>query len=101
MSLIRWDDSNSTLEIFSAECCEQAMDDTGCDAPGCTGFACPECGGGCDREAAGDHGRCAQALAAEPEDERNARFDRERAAFGLPPVGGVGPVADAEPLPGN
>jgi hypothetical protein len=43
------------------------------------------CGTGCDAET-DPEGRCAAALAEEDEEERCARFDAERAAFGLPPL---------------
>jgi hypothetical protein len=65
--------------------CGEPLYDTGCDAPGCTARCCMNCGTGCDAET-DPEGRCAAALAEEDEEERCARFDAERAAFGLPPL---------------
>ena len=61
-----------------------ALYDTGCDAPGCRGYVCYGCGTGCDIEADPEHGQCATALAAESDEDYDARIDAERAAFGLP-----------------
>jgi hypothetical protein len=66
--------------------CEEPLYDTGCDAPGCSSRCCMDCGTGCDIEVNPDGGRCAAALAEESEEDRDARFDAERAAFGLPPL---------------
>lgn len=74
--------------ISPEECpeCEAPLYDTGCDAPGCIGRSCVECGSGCDIEADPDSGTCATALAEESDEDRDSRADTERAAFGLPPL---------------
>lgn len=43
--------------------CEQPAYDSGCEAAGCTGWGCPDCGTGCDLDfaSAEDGGRCARA----------------------------------------
>lgn len=66
--------------------CNEPLYDTGCDAPGCQGRCCMNCGTGCDLELMGEEGRCATALTEESDGEYEARVDAERAAFGLPPV---------------
>lgn len=86
MSPVMYNDSAGSFEIFDPTCCEQPMVDTGCDAPGCRGFACEECGAGCDIEM-GEVGLCWTALLAESAEARAARHDRERVAFGLPSAG--------------
>lgn len=48
--------------------CGEPMYSSGCEAPGCTGFGCPDCGVGCDLDFA-DDGWCAAALAAVDADE--------------------------------
>lgn len=40
---------------------------------------------GCDIELS-DSGRCAQAMASESEEDKDARIERERASWGLPPL---------------
>jgi len=84
---VYYDSEAGTFAIASDYCadCGEPLYDTGCDAPGCTARCCMDCGTGCDIEADPD-GRCASALAAESEDDRDARFDAERAAFGLRPL---------------
>lgn len=44
--------------------CEQDAYFSGCDAPGCNGWGCPDCGAGCDLDFvdAEGYGRCATAL---------------------------------------
>jgi hypothetical protein len=85
---IMWDDEDSAMVIVSESCpgCGQGLYDTGCGAPGCVGFCCMDCGTGCDLEMNPDGGQCARALAAESDDDRAERIDRERAAFGLSPL---------------
>lgn len=70
------------------EDCGEPLYDTGCDAPGCRGFSCPDCGTGCDRDF--PDGRCASALKSESGEEYTARINAERAAFGLKPLTGEG-----------
>jgi hypothetical protein len=44
--------------------CEQDAYFSGCDAPGCNGYGCPDCGTGCDLDFLDDdESQCAQALA--------------------------------------
>lgn len=83
---VQYDASRGKFVVVDPIHCEQPMYDTGCDAPGCTGFWCQECGAGCDMEFDDVDGFCAQALADESEEERDLRYNRERAAFGLPPM---------------
>lgn len=54
--------------------CGQPAYDSGCEAPGCNGYGCPDCGTGCDIDFLdADESRCAQAIAeAEEEDQENA-----------------------------
>lgn len=53
--------------------CDQPAYDSGCTAPGCNGWACPDCGTGCDLDFLDDdESTCAQAIAeaeAEEDDE--------------------------------
>lgn len=65
--------------------CGRPMYDTGCPAPGCSGWGCTDCGEGCAYGLVEDS-PCAQALAAESETERAERINTERAAFGLSPL---------------
>lgn len=83
-----YDTETEDFDISPDNCqdCGDPLYDTGCDAPGCQGRSCVSCGTGCDIEVAPETGRCASALAEEPEDDRQVRFDKERAAFGLPPL---------------
>jgi len=49
--------------------CEGDAYFSGCEAPGCNGYGCPDCGTGCDLDFLDDdESRCAQAIA-EDEDE--------------------------------
>ena len=85
---VMYDTGSERFFIESGHCeyCHEPMYDTGCDAPGCTGYQCRECGAGCDIEVAPEDGRCAQALAEESGEEYTERVNAERAAFGLSPV---------------
>lgn len=85
---IRFDDTADSIVTDPDTCtsCGGPWYDTGCSAPGCTATCCMDCGIGCDIEVDSVRGACAQALAAESEEDRAARIDRERAAFGLPPA---------------
>lgn len=50
--------------------CEQDAYFSGCDAPGCNGYGCPDCGTGCDLDFLDDEdSRCRQALAEADEDD--------------------------------
>lgn len=51
--------------------CEQPAYFSGCDANGCTGWGCQDCGTGCDLDFADadDGGRCATAEDDDPDDE--------------------------------
>lgn len=62
--------------------------DTSCAAPGCSGAQYGCCGRGCDTGLPGS--RCDAAAEAESVEDRDARIDRERAAFGLAPLSGEG-----------
>lgn len=86
---IGYDAESEGFAVIPDECpdCESPLYDTGCDAPGCNGRSCLECGTGCDLEVDPQSGKCATALDEETDDEYAARVDMERAAFGLPPVG--------------
>ena len=49
--------------------CEQDAYFSGCEAPGCNGYGCPDCGTGCDLDFLDDdESSCAQAIA-DAEDE--------------------------------
>ena len=84
---VYYDTEAGTFAIASDHCtdCGEPLYDTGCDAPGCRGFCCIDCGTGCDIEW-DDGGRCKTALDAEAGEDRDARIDAERAAFGLRPL---------------
>ena len=92
-------DHEAGFTIVPEDCegCDRPRYDTGCVAPGCDGFRCDYCSEGCDIDFG--NGRCATALAAEPDEDREARVKAERAAFGLRPLtgeaaggaGGAGP----------
>lgn len=85
--VVAYDDETGGFVIDPDFCdCGEPLADTGCDAPGCSGRSCVECGTGCDIEFAPDDGRCARRLAEESDEEYEARIDRERSAFGLSPV---------------
>lgn len=50
--------------------CEQDAYFSGCEAPGCNGYGCPDCGTGCDLDFLDDdESTCAQAIA--DDDEEN------------------------------
>ncbi|WP_369274470.1 hypothetical protein AB5J55_35125 [Streptomyces sp. R11] len=50
--------------------CEDDAYFSGCDAPGCNGWGCPNCGTGCDLDFLDDdESRCAQAAAEDDEEE--------------------------------
>ena len=81
---IYYDSEAGAFGIASEYCeCGSARYDTGCDAPGCDGWQCGNCGTGCDVDLS-DSGRCATALAAESDEDYAERVNTERAAFGLP-----------------
>lgn len=83
--VVRYDTDDEEFVVDPDECedCGEPLYFTGCDAPGCNGFSCTDCATGCDLEMLGDEGRCARAIAAEPDEDRQARSDAERAAWGL------------------
>lgn len=85
---IAYDDEEGFV-VIPDDCpdCNQPLCDTGCDAPGCPGRCCMDCGTGCDLDFLGDEGECARAIADESPEDHLARVNRERAAFGLSPVG--------------
>ena len=83
---IMYDEDSGAIVIGSNWCCGEPLYDTGCDAPGCLGYCCMECGDGCDIEFDRDHGRCATALAEESDEDYTERVNTERAAFGLSPL---------------
>jgi hypothetical protein len=93
-----YDEENGGLAIGSENCgdCEEPLYDTGCDAPGCCGYCCMDCGTGCDIEFSPEDGRCAAALAEESDEDYAGRVNAERAAFGLSPLP-VEPGQDAAP----
>lgn len=50
--------------------CEQDAYFSGCEAPGCNGYGCQDCGTGCDLDFLDDdESQCAQALNEEDEEE--------------------------------
>lgn len=82
--------ANGEIEIFNewngCPDCGDDLYDSGCEAPGCNGWGC-QCRWGCDAAFAPDEdSKCAQAIADESEEDREARVTAERAAFGLPPI---------------
>ena len=85
---IYYDEGAGMLAIGSENCgdCGEPLYDTGCDAPGCRGYCCMDCGTGCDIETSPAHGSCIAALTGESDEDYDARVNAERAAFGLPPV---------------
>ena len=84
---IFYDEEAGELAIGSETCeCGSPLYDTGCDAPGCRGYCCMDCGTGCDIEIDRENGRCATAAAGESDEDYGARVNAERAAFGLSPV---------------
>jgi hypothetical protein len=81
--MIRYDDTEENFVIESDECdCGQPLYQSSCDAPGCNGLGCQGCGTGCDLDFVPD-GRCASAIEAEDDEDRDGRITRERAAWGL------------------
>lgn len=86
---VYYDEESGSIAIGSEYCeCGEPLYDTGCDAPGCRGYCCMDCGTGCDLEFDPEDGRCARASAAESDEDYDARVDAERAAFGLRPLAG-------------
>jgi len=88
---VHFDADSGKLAVFNERRCpgcaaEDSLTDTGCDAPDCNGYECSDCGWGCDRDTAGEAGRCGRAAAAESDEDYAARVAAERAAFGLPPL---------------
>lgn len=96
---IRFDSIADSFVIDSDTCgnCGEPLYDTGCAAPGCTATCCMDCGIGCDIEVDNLDGACARALAEESEEDQAERIDRERAAFGLPPVSALPASPDSTP----
>jgi hypothetical protein len=88
---VHYDTGAEEFTISPGHCgdCGDSFYDTGCDAPGCNGQWCVNCGTGCDIEADPDDGRCASALDEESDEAYMARIDAERAAFGLSPIFGA------------
>ncbi len=86
MSEIYYDEDAGALALGSTTCpdCDAPMYDTGCDAPGCRGWQCADCGTGCDQGYPGS--RCDAAIAGEGDEEYAARVNAGRAAFGLGPA---------------
>jgi hypothetical protein len=84
---VRYDVDSESYVIESDGCplCGQPLYLSSCDAPGCSGAGCENCGTGCDFEFL-DDGDCAQAVAAMSDEERAERANAERAAFGLSPI---------------
>lgn len=89
--VVRYDTEVETFVIDAEDCsgCGEPLYDSGCDAPGCSGLGCQDCGTGCDIDFLPDEdGRCAAAIADEDPADRLERANKERAAFGLPPLAG-------------
>jgi hypothetical protein len=83
---IIYDEESGGLAVASETCeCGEPYYDTGCDAPGCNGYRCIDCGTGCDLDF-DDTGRCWTAMASESDEDYSARVNAERAAFGLSPI---------------
>lgn len=85
---VYYDTDAESFAIAPENCsdCGAPLYDTGCDAPGCLGFRCNECGTGCDVDIEPQDGTCARALADETDEDYTARINAERAAFGLSPL---------------
>ena len=85
---VYYDTQGGSFAVASEHCseCEEPLYDTGCDAPGCLGYRCGNCGTGCDIDIAPEDGTCARALAEEGDEDYTARVNAERVAFGLSPV---------------
>jgi hypothetical protein len=92
---VMFDDLSGGFVIRSDDCedCGQPLYQSGCDAAGCDGLACQDCGSGCDYDFVDleDGGRCATAREAESDEDYAERVNRERAAFGLSPITGDHP----------
>ncbi|ACU71906.1 hypothetical protein Caci_2997 [Catenulispora acidiphila DSM 44928] len=88
---IGYDHETSGLAFIADTCedCGEPLYFSGCDAPGCTGFGCQDCGTGCDLDFMGDDGTCAQAIAEEDQEDHDERINAERAVFGLSPIEGA------------
>jgi hypothetical protein len=92
MGAIYFDSGSSEYGLMPDRCPDCGPDggddawryDTACDAPDCLGARFDCCGSGCDAGFPGS--RCDAAIAAETDEDRAARHDAERAAFGLPPL---------------
>ena len=84
---VGFDTTTDQFVVHPEDCphCEQPLYFSGCDAPGCSSWGCQDCGTGCDLDFV-DDGDCATALAEEDPNDRQERQNRERAAFGLPPL---------------
>jgi hypothetical protein len=83
---IIYDEESGGLAVASETCeCGEPYYDSGCDAPGCAGYRCIDCGTGCDLDL-DDTGRCATALAGESDEDYTERVNAGRAAFGLSPL---------------
>lgn len=79
--VVRYDTDKHGFVIDSGICegCGEPMYDSGCDAPGCNGFGCQDCGLGCDIDFLPDeYSRWAAAIADEDPDDRLARDNEER-----------------------
>jgi hypothetical protein len=87
---VYFDSTTDALAVAADNCgtCGQSLYQSGCTARGCNGLGCEDCGLGCDLDfvSAAEGGRCATALAQEPEQDREARINAERAKFGLSPT---------------
>ena len=86
---IEYDEDAGTLVVGSESCedCEGPLYDTGCDAPGCRGCRCDNCGTGCDLDL-DPGGRCSTLLGEESGEDYTSRVNAGRAAFGLKPIDG-------------
>lgn len=86
MTPVMWDDDSRTFFVFDERCCGIYMYDTGCDAIGCTGYVCEQCGKGCTDLADPERGDCAMARRGESAEDHLARVNRQREGFGLRPI---------------
>jgi hypothetical protein len=86
MSPVMYDDQRQEMVILDDTCCGEPMNDTGCDAIGCFGYVCQECGEGCDLEHYPVGGHCATMNANESDEDYRLRLNRHREAFGLSPL---------------
>jgi hypothetical protein len=94
---VYYDTQGGSFAVASEFCgeCEEPLYDTGCDAPGCLGYRCVNCGTGCDIDIAPEDGTCAGRVASESDEEYTERVNAERAAFGLSPLAAGTETADA------